>query len=147
MTGRGAGALDEQRDRGIVCGFPVLLLRSEGGVLFALSLLLYAQSDASWPLYVVLLLAPDLAMVGYLGGTRAGAVAYNLVHTYLPPATLAVVGAIAESRPAYAGALIWFGHIGMDRLLGYGLKYPSGFAHTHLGRIGGRWRREEVDRR
>jgi hypothetical protein len=33
-------------------------------------------------------------------------------------------------------ALIWLAHIGIDRALGYGLKYASGFGFTHLGRIG-----------
>jgi hypothetical protein len=29
-------------------------------------------------------------------------------------------------------ALIWFAHIGFDRLLGFGLKYPTRFKDTHL---------------
>ena len=33
-------------------------------------------------------------------------------------------------------ALIWFAHIGFDRMLGYGLKHGAGFRFTHLGRIG-----------
>jgi hypothetical protein len=104
---------------------------------------LYAKSGFSWLLYVVLLFVPDLGMLGYVGGTRVGTVAYNLVHTYVPPAALALVGVTSGNGPAYVIALIWFGHIGMDRLLGYGLKYPSGFSHTHLGVIGARhtpWR-------
>ena len=30
-------------------------------------------------------------------------------------------------------SLIWFAHIGFDRALGYGLKFPLGFRVTHLG--------------
>ena len=30
-------------------------------------------------------------------------------------------------------ALVWLAHIGLDRLLGMGLKYNDRFAHTHLG--------------
>ena len=30
-------------------------------------------------------------------------------------------------------ALIWLAHIGLDRLLGMGLKYSDRFTHTHLG--------------
>ena len=127
----------EQRDeRGVVNGLPAFLLRTEGGVLLLLSLFLYARSGASWLLYLLLLLAPDVGMLGYLGGTRLGAVAYNLVHVYVAPSALAVAGIIMGSRPLSAIALIWFGHIGMDRLLGYGLKYPDSFHHTHLGMIG-----------
>ena len=84
----------------------------------------------------MLLLAPDVAMIGYLGGTRVGAVVYNVFHTYLPPAALAVVGIVVGSRLLVLLALIWFAHIGMDRMFGYGLKHTSGFQDTHLGRIG-----------
>ena len=44
------------------------------------------------------------------------------------------------SPVALALGLIWIAHIGMDRMLGYGLKYASGFGDTHLGRIGQRVR-------
>jgi hypothetical protein len=85
---------------------------------------------------VVLILAPDLFMLGYLGGPRLGATLYNLGHTWLLPGILAVVGIIGGASFALDVALIWFGHIGVDRLLGYGLKLPTGFQDTHLGRIG-----------
>ena len=134
--------MSEQRaEAGVVRGFPAFLLRTEGAALLVLSVVLYAKFGSSWLLYVVLLFVPDLGMLGYFGGTRFGAVAYNLVHIYVPPAALALVGVTAGNRPAYLIALIWFGHIGMDRLLGYGLKYPTSFSHTHLGVIGARRRR------
>jgi hypothetical protein len=31
--------------------------------------------------------------------------------------------------------VIWVAHIGFDRLLGYGLKYPTAFKDTHLGKV------------
>jgi Domain of unknown function (DUF4260) len=114
---------------------PSVLLRLEGAALLAVAAFLYARSDASWLLFALLLLAPDVGMVGYLRGSRAGAVLYNLFHTSLLPAGLAVVGVIAESRAAVAVALIWLAHIGMDRALGFGLKYPTEFRDTHLGRV------------
>ena len=132
--------MEDRAEAGAVSGFPALLLRAESAALLVLSLFLYAKSGFSWLLYVVLLFVPDLGMLGYVGGTRVGSVAYNLVHTYVPPAVLALVGVASGSRPAYSIALIWFGHIGMDRLLGYGLKYPTSFSHTHLGVIGARRR-------
>ncbi|HEY2385568.1 MAG TPA: DUF4260 domain-containing protein [Candidatus Binatia bacterium] len=125
-------------DDGVVRGLPRLLLRTEGGVLLAASALLYAGLGVSWTAFVVLLLVPDVAMLGYLHDTRLGAFFYNLTHTYAPPALLALIATLNGSRAAYAGALIWLAHIGMDRLLGYGLKYPTSFHHTHLGRIGTR---------
>ncbi|HXJ32987.1 MAG TPA: DUF4260 domain-containing protein [Candidatus Eisenbacteria bacterium] len=125
---------------GVVTGFPAVLLRSEGGALLALSLFFYPAFGWSWLLYVVLLLAPDVGMLGYLGGTRVGAVAYNAVHTYALPAALGAAGVAMGNGTACAIALIWLGHIGMDRLLGFGLKYPTSFHHTHLGMLGGRAR-------
>jgi hypothetical protein len=86
----------------------------------------------SWWLFVALLPAPDLGLLGNLGSRRAGAVAYDLTHTYLPPVTLALVGVVTGSGLAVALALVWFAHIGMDRALGLGLQYPDGSGRTHL---------------
>lgn len=127
-----------QSNRGLfaVLQDPVALQRIEGGVLFALSLLLYWKSGGSWLLYVVLILAPDLFMLGYLRGPRIGGAVYNLGHVGLLPAILAAVGLLGGASLALDIALIWLGHIGADRLLGYGLKLPTAFQDTHLGRIG-----------
>jgi len=75
-------------------------------------------------------------MLAYLAGLRTGAAAYNAVHTYVPALLLLLAGFVASLPAATAGALIWIAHIGMDRALGYGLKYPTGFGDTHLGRVG-----------
>jgi Domain of unknown function (DUF4260) len=115
---------------------PTLFLRTEGAVLLALATFLYARREGGWLLFLVLLLVPDVGILGYVRGTRVGAVVYNIFHTYLPPAALAVVGILSGSRLPVLIALIWFAHIGMDRMLGYGLKETSDFRDTHLGRIG-----------
>jgi hypothetical protein len=115
---------------------PILFLRTEGVVLLALSAFLYGRADGGWILFFLLLLAPDVAILGYIRGNWVGAVVYNAFHTYLPPAVLAVAGILAASNLTVLLALIWFGHIGMDRMLGYGLKHATGFRDTHLGRIG-----------
>jgi len=115
---------------------PMVLLRVEGGVLLALSLVLYGKSGGEWWLFALLLLAPDLSALGYLGGNRVGAAVYNAFHNYLPPGVLVLVGVLAGvALPIWLG-LIWFAHIGMDRMVGYGLKYPGSFNETHLGKIG-----------
>ena len=90
----------------------------------------------SWPAFALLFLAPDLAMLAYLAGPRAGAIAYNLVHTYALALALMLAGFLVGVPAAAAGGLIWIAHIGFDRALGYGLKYPTGFGDTHLGRSG-----------
>lgn len=115
---------------------PIALQRLEGGVLVGLSLLLYWKAGGSWLLYVLLILAPDLFMLGYLRGPGAGAALYNLGHTWLLPGILAAVGILGGASITIDIALIWLGHIGADRLLGYGLKLPTAFQDTHLGRIG-----------
>lgn len=117
--------------------WPAVLLRLEGAALLALSVLFYSLGGVSWTLFLLLVLAPDLSMLGYLKGSRVGALSYNLGHTYLPPAVLVAFGVLA-GRPLYASlGLIWFAHIGFDRMMGFGLKYPTGFGDTHLGRISG----------
>jgi hypothetical protein len=114
-----------------------VLLRVEGAALLALSVLFYSLGGVSWTLFLLLVLAPDLSMLGYLKGSRVGALSYNLGHTYLPPAVLVAFGVLA-GRPLYVSlGLIWFAHIGFDRMMGFGLKYPTGFGDTHLGRISG----------
>jgi Domain of unknown function (DUF4260) len=112
------------------------ILRLEGAAAFAAAVALYAHAGLSWPLFGLLILAPDLSMLAYLVGPRAGAAAYNLVHTYALGVPLALAGYFLASPLMLALGLILIAHIGMDRMLGYGLKYSSGFRDTHLGRIG-----------
>jgi len=111
------------------------LLRVEGGVLLAISALFYWVNGGSWVLFALLILAPDVSMLGYLFGVKWGTVTYNLVHAYPLPAGLAAFGALTGSPLAVSVALVWLAHIGMDRLVGYGLKYTSGFKDTHLNRV------------
>ena len=105
-------------------------------VLLTAALVGFAATGQPWWLLPALIFVPDLSMLGYLGGTRLGAALYNAGHTYLAPAAVAG-GAAAGHRPLLlAVALVWLGHIGMDRSAGYGLKYDTSFTHTHLGHLG-----------
>ena len=114
---------------------PRLLLHAEGAAVAVAAVTLYFHEGYSWWLLLVLALAPDLAMLGYLGGPRTGAVAYDLAHTYVLPVLVATAGVVWNSDTALALALIWLTHIGVDRAVGYGLKYPSGPKETHLQRV------------
>jgi hypothetical protein len=114
---------------------PAALLRVEGVALIVLSVLLYRETGGGWLMFGALLLAPDLSMLGYLAGPRVGAAVYNTFHTYALPAVVGALGMIFASLLMMAVALIWFAHIGMDRTVGYGLKYPSSFKDTHLERV------------
>ena len=136
MTVTGHRAMGTASEAGVLSRLlsPAVQLRLEGAVLLALSLVLYARHDGSWLMFALLLLAPDVSMLGYLAGPRTGAAVYNAFHAHALPAALGIVGLVWGTSLLLSLALIWSAHIGMDRLVGYGLKYPSGFRHTHLDR-------------
>jgi hypothetical protein len=114
---------------------PRVLARVEGAVALAVGLIFYARLDESWLLFVVLFLVPDLSIPIYFMNKALGAAAYNAMHTYLWPAILAIYGVVDDHPLAVALALIWLAHIGLDRLLGLGLKYATDFKDTHLQRL------------
>ena len=118
---------------GVVMGAPQTLLRLEGLAVLALTVFAYSQIGAGWALFAILFLVPDLSMLGYLAGPRAGAILYNLGHSYLLPAAIGAVGLAIGTPLLTSVALIWVAHIGFDRMVGYGFKYSDAFKHTHLG--------------
>jgi len=114
-----------------------LLLRLEGLAVAAISAVLYAKTGASWWLFAALWLAPDLSMLGYATGKPCwGARIYNAWHNYAVPGLLVLFAFALRANALLPIALIWINHIGVDRLLGFGLKYSDGFGFTHLGRAG-----------
>ena len=118
---------------GATRGAVTVLLRLEGALAAALAVLAYRHLGGGWAQFFGLFLLPDLSMLGYLAGRRQGAFWYNAGHTYGAPAALALAS-LALARPAWLPlAAIWAAHIGFDRLMGYGLKYPAAFGATHLG--------------
>jgi hypothetical protein len=114
---------------------PRLLLHLEGAAVLIAAVAAYALLDFGWGTFALLFLAPDLALVPYILNRRIGSLVYNLLHTTIFPLILATYGLISGSDPALRVALIWFAHIGMDRMVGYGLKYPGELKVTHLNRI------------
>lgn len=119
---------------GAVHGSIRIWLRLEGLTALLLATCLYAHQGGSWLVFAMLFLAPDASFAGYLGGPRIGAAVYNVAHSYVGPLILA--GTLLGTGTGLPLAFLWAAHIGFDRALGYGLKYPSAFADTHLGRIG-----------
>ena len=113
-----------------------VILRVESVAIFVGGVLLFLQLNGNALWLLPLLLAPDVSMAGYLGGPRLGSVTYNLVHNLVTALGLLAVGWFVPIAPlALAGAVL-IAHVGMDRALGYGLKLPTDFKDTHLGRIG-----------
>ena len=90
----------------------------------------------SWWLFLALLLAPDLSMVGYLFGTKTGAWLYNFFHHQGVAIVAGLAGLYFGLNWLQLAGLVLYGHSAMDRALGYGLKYNDSFKHTHLGWIG-----------
>ena len=121
---------------GAVQGGVRILLRCEGLALFLAACALYDVWGGPWWLFIVLFLAPDLSFLAYLIGAKPGAIAYNTVHITVVPITLMGIGFALAMPYVTSIATIWLAHIGLDRALGYGLKYETGFGFTHLGRIG-----------
>ena len=111
---------------------PRPLLHLEGTTVLVLGLFAYHWNHASWLQFALLFLLPDVSMLGYLANTRIGAVTYNAAHTYIAPLALAGYSFATNRHTIFSLSLIWIAHIGFDRMLGYGLKYPTQFQDTHL---------------
>jgi hypothetical protein len=112
------------------------MLRLEGFAVLALSVAAYHVLGGNWWVFAALVLAPDLAMFGWFAGARTGARIYNLAHTTTLPALIGAAAWFADTTWLIPYMLIWVAHIGGDRAIGYGLKYPESFRHTHLGIMG-----------
>jgi hypothetical protein len=111
---------------------PRPLLHVEGAAVLILSLFAYHSNQASWLQFALLFLLPDVSMLGYLANPQIGAIAYNAAHTYTGPLALAIYSLAGSHHALFPLSLIWIAHIGFDRMLGYGLKYPTRFKDTHL---------------
>jgi Domain of unknown function (DUF4260) len=114
---------------------PRLLLHLEGAAILGVSLYFYYSGHFHWRLFALLFLFPDLCMLGYLKDAKWGSTSYNLVHTLTVPLLL-LTGSLAVAAPqGISYALIWLAHLGFDRMLGYGMKYPTFFRDTHLQQV------------
>lgn len=109
------------------------ILTIEFAALFALAILLFSALPFPWWWFPLLFLVPDVSMIGYLAGPRAGAITYNLVHTLTFGIAVYIAGYLAHAAAVELAGAVLIGHSAFDRVVGYGLKYPDSFAHTHLG--------------
>lgn len=112
-----------------------LLIKPEGLAVGALGTYLYFSNGFSWVLFLLLLFVPDVSMAGYAISKKMGAYVYNAVHTYITPLLLVFLGLFLSVDWLLRMSFIWLVHIGMDRMLGYGLKYETGFKDTHIQRL------------
>ncbi len=109
-------------------------LHVEGGAALIAAGVLDAHLGGNWLCALPLLLLPDISMAGYLGGPRLGSFTYNLVHNWAVGLAVLGLGAWLDSNALLLAGTVLIGHVGGDRLVGYGLKHTSGFKDTHLQR-------------
>jgi hypothetical protein len=110
-------------------------LKLEELALFLLGIFIFTQLPYAWWWFLVLILAPDIGMLGYLFGNKAGAISYNIFHHRGIAVVILLLGIYLHSDITQLIGAILFSHAAMDRMLGYGLKYEKGFKFTHLGEI------------
>lgn len=111
-------------------------LRAEGVSAVGLGWVAWSSVGGELLWFIPLLLVPDISMVGYLRGPHLGAITYNLAHNWLTGGVVLGLGAWLAVTPLVLAGAVLVAHTGLDRLFGYGLKYPTSFQDTHLGRIG-----------
>lgn len=111
-------------------------LKLEELAMFLLGTFAFSFLNFHWSTFLLLLFLPDLSMLGYLGGNKMGAFFYNLFHHKGLAVLVYILGVYLDIHSIQLTGIILFSHSAFDRLLGYGLKYESGFKFTHLGEIG-----------
>lgn len=121
---------------GTTTGTVKTVLRLEGLVVFTLMLIIYNKLGYSWGDFFIYFLIPDIAFLAYLVGPKTGAITYNTTHSYIGACLLFIPGFMFDYSIVISLSIIWFSHIGIDRALGFGLKYSDGFKYTHLGLLG-----------
>ncbi len=130
-----SGAKTQNRAAVSSLSMPGLILRLEGLAVFVGSIALYIDQGWNGFVFAVLLFAPDLAMLGYMRDARIGAHIYNVFHFYALPLALLIGAYLAGNAAGMMIAAIWLAHIGLDRALGFGLKYETDFKDTHMQRV------------
>jgi Domain of unknown function (DUF4260) len=113
---------------------PDVLLRLEGLLELTAGCIAYQRLyPHHWGVFALLFLVPDLSLLGYLSSAnKASAAFYNLVHSYVLPLGMGLIGWERGWVVGVQFALIWLAHISFDRCLGFGLKFPQSFRCTHI---------------
>ena len=112
------------------------LLQIEELFQFLLALGMYIVLGNPWWSIPLVIMLPDVSILGYLINPRIGALTYNIGHHRGVAIGISVLGYSLAQPILISVGLIMYAHASMDRVLGYGLKYPNSFWHTHLGVIG-----------
>jgi len=112
------------------------ILKLEELGMFILAIFGLFWLHCAWWYYLLMVLAPDLSMLGYWAGKKVGAASYNFFHHKGIATAVFIAGFEMKISLLMITGIILFGHSSMDRIMGYGLKTEKGFKFTHLGKIG-----------
>lgn len=112
------------------------LVRIEELAQFCFGIFLFSQTTYSWWVFLALILLPDIGMLGYLINSKVGAFLYNIFHLKSIALAVLMLGFYKNNELLKLIGIILFSHSAMDRMFGYGLKFPDSFNNTHLGKIG-----------
>ena len=112
-----------------------ILIRLENAFVFITAVIIYFMFDFSLWLFLILLLVPDISMLGYLYNNKIGSYIYNIGHSYIIPILITLLYLAMGVNSLLGIALIWLAHISMDRTIGYGLKYTVGFDKTTIQKV------------
>ncbi len=112
------------------------IIKLEEMAMFGLSVYALSLFHVDWWWYLIILLGPDISMLGYFAGNKVGAACYNLFHHKGVAASIFLTGLLMPNEWLQVIGIVLFGHSSMDRSFGYGLKTGEGFKYTHLGMIG-----------
>lgn len=112
------------------------ILKLEELAQFILGIVLFSQLNYAWWWFAALILLPDIGMLGYVFNTKIGTLVYNLFHNKVIGIAFILIGMFYLGETYTLVGIILFSHSALDRIFGYGLKYPDSFRNTHLGKVG-----------
>lgn len=112
------------------------ILQLEELALFIAGFIAFDQLNVPVWWFFVLILVPDVGMIGYSINNKTGAFVYNVFHHKGLALGIYGLGLYFHSEIVQIIGIILFSHASMDRVFGYGLKYIKGFKFTHLDNIG-----------
>jgi len=111
-------------------------LKLEELAMFVLGILAFNQLHFTWWWFLVLILTPDIGILGYIVNTKIGGVVYNVFHHKGLAILIYFIGTYLQNDILKLIGIILFSHASFDRIFGYGLKHLDNFKNTHLGQIG-----------
>lgn len=100
-----------------------------------LGIYLFSTLSYAWWWFLILILLPDIGMLGYLINTKIGAITYNIFHHKGLAILIFLSGIYFKIEVMLLLGIILFSHASLDRIFGYGLKYTDHFKNTHLGSL------------